>query len=121
MYYYGGYQGYGGYPYQCCSGNNNQGYGGAIILVLFILLVIVIGTRSFKMLLQTKAEEDEVRKMVDNSGEISYVEINPIKQSDFAKGFFDFVPSKEEPSIDLDKDPEKKTEDKKDYFASVIW
>ena len=46
MYYYGGYQGYGAYPY---SGGNytNGGYGAAIILVLFILLVIVIGARTF--------------------------------------------------------------------------
>ena len=51
MYYYGGYQGYGGYPYGGCnSGCNNgygTGYGAAIILVLFILLVIVIGARAF--------------------------------------------------------------------------
>lgn len=44
MYYYGGYQGYGGYPYSGCG---NTGYGASIILVLFILLVIVIGTRAF--------------------------------------------------------------------------
>ena len=51
MYYYGGYQGYGGYPYGGCCGNQGygygSGYGAAIILVLFILLVIVIGTRVF--------------------------------------------------------------------------
>ena len=52
MYYYGGYQGYGGYPYGGCNngcgyGNNTGGYGAAIILVLFILLVIVIGARAF--------------------------------------------------------------------------
>ena len=50
MYYYGGYQGYGGYPYTggCCGNNGyGTGYGAAIILVLFILLVIVIGSRSF--------------------------------------------------------------------------
>lgn len=52
MYYYGGYQGYGGYPYggcnQGCGGyGNGYGYGGAIVLVLFILLVIVIGARAF--------------------------------------------------------------------------
>ncbi len=47
MYYYGGYQGYGGYP--CCNqgGGYGSGYGAAILLVLFILLVIVIGTRAF--------------------------------------------------------------------------
>ena len=45
MYYYGGYQGYGNYPYQ--GGYNTGGYGAAIILVLFILLVIVIGAKSF--------------------------------------------------------------------------
>ena len=51
MYYYGGYQGYGGYP--CCNqggygyGGYGTGYGAAIILVLFILLVIVIGARTF--------------------------------------------------------------------------
>ena len=48
MYYYGGYQGYGGYPY--CGGNQGgygYGSGAAIILVLFILLVIVIGARFF--------------------------------------------------------------------------
>ena len=44
MYYYGGYQGYGNYPYQ---GGYGTGYGAAIILVLFILLVIVIGTKAF--------------------------------------------------------------------------
>lgn len=53
MYYYGGYQGYGGYPMNnCCNnGGNNSGYGAgygaAIVLVLFILLVIVIGARAF--------------------------------------------------------------------------
>ena len=53
MYYYGGYQGYGGYPYGGCGCNNGYGngygtgYGAAILLVLFILLVIVIGSRAF--------------------------------------------------------------------------
>lgn len=49
MYYYGGYQGYGAYPYSTCCNNsmNGNGYGAAIILVLFILLVIVIGSRTF--------------------------------------------------------------------------
>ena len=48
MYYYGGYQGYGGYPMQTgCGYGNNNGYGAAILLVLFILLVIIIGSRSF--------------------------------------------------------------------------
>lgn len=51
MYYYGGYQGYGGYPYGGCGCNNGYGngygYGAAILLVLFILLVIVIGARAF--------------------------------------------------------------------------
>ncbi len=51
MYYYGGYQGYGGYPYggcnQCSGVGTGTGYGAAIILVLFILLVIVIGARAF--------------------------------------------------------------------------
>lgn len=51
MYYYGGYQGYGGYPAQsggCCNNNGyGVGYGAAIILVLFILLVIIIGARAF--------------------------------------------------------------------------
>lgn len=51
MYYYGGYQGYGGYPYgSCCNQGGTgygTGYGAAIILVLFILLVIVIGARAF--------------------------------------------------------------------------
>ena len=47
MYYYGGYQGYGGYP--CCGNQTGYGtgYGAAIVLVLFILLVIVIGARFF--------------------------------------------------------------------------
>ena len=48
MYYYGGYQGYGGYP--CCNQGGygyGSGYGASIILVLFILLVIVIGARFF--------------------------------------------------------------------------
>lgn len=48
MYYYGGYQGYGGYP--CCNQGGygyGTGYGASIILVLFILLVIVIGARFF--------------------------------------------------------------------------
>ena len=50
MYYYGGYQGYGGYPYGGCGNNgygNGYGYGAAILLVLFILLVIVLGARAF--------------------------------------------------------------------------
>lgn len=52
MYYYGGYQGYGGYPMQgggnsCNTCGNNTGYGAAILLVLFILLVIIIGARAF--------------------------------------------------------------------------
>ncbi|CCY28222.1 MAG: sporulation protein YjcZ [Acholeplasma sp.] len=48
MYYYGGYQGYGGAPY-CgyTQGGYGTGYGAAIILVLFILLVIIIGARAF--------------------------------------------------------------------------
>ena len=72
----------------------------------------VIIAEGFKMLLQTKAGEDEVKGLVDNSAEISYVEINEIKQSDFAKGFFDFVPSKEEVSINLDNLPSEKKEEK---------
>ena len=54
MYYYGGYQGYGNFPYGGCCGNqggygygNGSGYGAAILLVLFILLVIIIGSRAF--------------------------------------------------------------------------
>lgn len=48
MYYYGGYQGYGGCPTNGYGyGNGNTGYGAAIILVLFILLVIIIGARSW--------------------------------------------------------------------------
>lgn len=48
MYYYGGYQGYGGYPGGSCNqGGYGYGYGAAIILVLFILLVIVIGARTW--------------------------------------------------------------------------
>ena len=51
MYYYGGYQGYGGYPTGgCCNQGGygyGSGYGAAIILVLFILLVIVIGARTW--------------------------------------------------------------------------
>ena len=49
MYYYGGYQGYGGYPTGgCCNqGGYGTGYGTTIILVLFILLVIVIGARAW--------------------------------------------------------------------------
>ncbi len=51
MYYYGGYQGYGGYPANngCGSGGYGYGagYGAAILLVLFILLVIIIGARAF--------------------------------------------------------------------------
>ncbi|MDD4547544.1 MAG: sporulation protein YjcZ [Bacilli bacterium] len=49
MYYYGGYQGYGGgcgYPVNPCGGYGaGYGSGAAIVLVLFILLVIVIGSR----------------------------------------------------------------------------
>lgn len=44
MYYYGGYQGYGG---GCQPSYNQGGYGAAIILVLFILLVIIIGCRNW--------------------------------------------------------------------------
>lgn len=56
MYYYGGYQGYGGgcgqqgYPSCGCGGcgtGTGTGYGAAIILVLFILLVIIIGSRAW--------------------------------------------------------------------------
>jgi hypothetical protein len=49
MYYYGGYQGYGGYPMNTGTGYNSysNGYGAAILLVLFILLVIIIGSRAF--------------------------------------------------------------------------
>lgn len=53
MYYYGGYQGYGNFPYggQCCGNQGGYGYGtgygAAILLVLFILLVIIIGSRAF--------------------------------------------------------------------------
>ena len=45
MYYYGGYNGFGGYPY--AGGYGGAGYGAAIVLVLFILLVIIIGARAF--------------------------------------------------------------------------
>lgn len=55
MYYYGGYQGYGGGQCGCnpCGGGYpaygaGAGYGAAIILVLFILLVIIIGARSWE-------------------------------------------------------------------------
>ncbi len=42
MYYYGGYQGYGGYPYGggCCNQGGygyGTGYGAAIILVFLVL------------------------------------------------------------------------------------
>ena len=48
MYYYGGYQGYGGCPgFGYGNGYGGTGYGAAIILVLFILLVIVIGARTW--------------------------------------------------------------------------
>lgn len=54
MYYYGGYQGYGGGNPCCGCGGGGQGgygygagYGAAIILVLFILLVIIIGARAW--------------------------------------------------------------------------
>lgn len=52
MYYYGGYQGYGNFPYGgsgCCNNGYGygSGYGAAILLVLFILLVIIIGSRAF--------------------------------------------------------------------------
>ncbi|MDD3453069.1 MAG: sporulation protein YjcZ [Bacilli bacterium] len=53
MYYYGGYQGYGGGQCGCnpCGGypgyGYGTGYGAAIILVLFILLVIIIGARNW--------------------------------------------------------------------------
>lgn len=47
MYYYGGYQGYGGTPYGGYGSGYGTGYGAAIILVLFILLVIIIGAKAF--------------------------------------------------------------------------
>ena len=49
MYYYGGYQGSGGYPRTGCGCGTGYGtgYGAAIILVLFILWVIVIGARAW--------------------------------------------------------------------------
>ena len=47
MYYYGGYQGYGGYPMNTGYNSYGNGYGAAILLVLFILLVIIIGARAF--------------------------------------------------------------------------
>ena len=47
MYYYGGYQGYGGYPMNSGYNSYGNGYGAAILLVLFILLVIIIGSRAF--------------------------------------------------------------------------
>ncbi len=47
MYYYGGYQGYGGYPMNTGYNSYGTGYGAAILLVLFILLVIIIGSRAF--------------------------------------------------------------------------
>ena len=55
MYYYGGYQGYGGYPYGGgYGGGYGVGYGAAIILVLFILLVIIIGAGSWGLVDITK-------------------------------------------------------------------
>ena len=41
MYYYGGYQGYGGYPMNTGYNSYGNGYGAAI------LLVIIIGSRAF--------------------------------------------------------------------------
>ena len=54
MYYYGGYQGYGGYPSGGCCGNQGgygTGYGAAIILVLFILFLNILYTFKIKYLI----------------------------------------------------------------------
>ena len=48
----------------------------------------VILAEGFKLLLQTKEDEEKVRALVDNSAEISYVDIETITQNDFARGFY---------------------------------
>ena len=50
----------------------------------------VILAEGFKIHLQTREEKDKISSLVDNSAEISYVEIEECSQSDFAKGFYDF-------------------------------
>ncbi len=54
----------------------------------------VILTEGFKILLQTKEDETKIRELVDNSAEISYVDIESCTKEEFAKGFH----SHEEPA-----------------------
>lgn len=42
----------------------------------------------FKILLQTKEEADQIKSLVDNSAEVSYVEIEEINAQTFSKGFY---------------------------------
>lgn len=57
----------------------------------------------FKILLQTKEDADKIKGLVDNSAEVSYVEIEEIDSNAFAKGFYggpDIAPG--EVQINLD-------------------
>lgn len=47
----------------------------------------VILEEGFKMLLQTKSDIDTVKKSIDNSSEVSYVEVEEISQQDYLNGF----------------------------------
>lgn len=56
----------------------------------------------FKILLQTKESADNVKPLVDNSAEVSYVEIEEIDQVAFSKGFYGDAAVDATPSINLD-------------------
>lgn len=63
----------------------------------------VILAEGFKILIKTKEEADKIKELVDNSAEVSYVDIDTITESDFSKGFYAGVTSgHEEISINLD-------------------
>ena len=72
----------------------------------------VILAEGFKILLQTKSDESAVRALVDNSAEISYVDIEACTQSEFAGGFYGPVVTEEKGDviIKLDGDISENTD-----------
>lgn len=64
----------------------------------------IILAEGFKILLQTKEDEDKIKSLVDNSAEISYVDIDEIDAAKFSQGFYGHSDNSAEPKINLDGD-----------------
>ena len=48
----------------------------------------VILAEGFKILLQTKESADKIKELVDNTAEVSYVDIDEINQAEYSRGIF---------------------------------